>query len=355
LVPPPVRDIATSDVYLEGQAGLHAYRDAIAETSEISPLCDAAGFRVRSLVHHLGCAVLTDVQSSSVQYVRSARHVARAAYDHYQITVNLTGDILCESGRQSVIQRAGDILILDSARTASSRLQAPDGGVTRTPAIFIPRAVMAPLLSGPADEHFKVIRREDPQARLLADHVSHMLRTIAADPEPRIHSGLPILTGMLAGMMGREEISAVAGAALRQGALDSLKRLIEHHLQSPTLCTDLICARSGWSRATVYRLFEAEGGLARYIRQRQLHRAFRELMRGLPRGRRILDLAVDCQFASEATFSRAFHRMFGVPPGEVRALAAPSRTAAASRPPRNAPGLADDDAIRWIKLLTASS
>ena len=136
--PAQPRRVMTSDVYLEGKAGLRVYSDAIAETSEVSPLGDPACFQVRSLVHHLGGAVLTDVQSSSVRYRRSARHVARAAYDHYQITVNLTADILNESGRQSVTQRPGDILILDSARTTHSYIQAPGHGVTRTPAIFIP-------------------------------------------------------------------------------------------------------------------------------------------------------------------------------------------------------------------------
>ena len=189
---------------------------------------------------------------------------------------------------------------------------------------------------------------------MLTDHLMHMLETIGADPEPRIDPALQVLTGLLAGVLGRKEISAAAGAAMREAALDSLKRLIERHLPSPRLCTDLICARSGWSRATVYRLFEAEGGLARYIRQRHLNRAFRELICGPPSGRRILDLAVDCQFASEATFSRAFHRMFGIPPGEVRELAALSRNAAsAGRPPQDAGGVGDADAIRWIKLLDA--
>jgi AraC-like DNA-binding protein len=112
---------------------------------------------------------------------------------------------------------------------------------------------------------------------------------------------------------------------MRRAALASLKRLIERHIDSPALSVELICARSGWSRATVYRLFELEGGLARYIRQRRLERAFRELMRRRPRRRRIIDLAIDSQYASEATFCRAFHRLFGVPPGEVRARAARSR------------------------------
>jgi len=92
---------------------------------------------------------------------------------------------------------------------------------------------------------------------------------------------------------------------------------IESHLLSPDLCVETLCARSGCSRATLYRLFEGEGGLVCYIQRRRLHRAFVELVSDAPR-RRILDIALDSHFASEATFNRAFRRMFGLPPGEAR-------------------------------------
>lgn len=114
--------------------------------------------------------------------------------------------------------------------------------------------------------------------------------------------------------------------------LESLKRLVERYLDSPELSAEFVCARSGWSRATVYRLFEPEGGLARYIRQRHLLRAFRELMSARQPRRRIVDLAVAHQFSSEATFNRAFRRAFGIPPGKVRDLAASSRGAAPAEP-----------------------
>jgi AraC-like DNA-binding protein len=81
-----------------------------------------------------------------------------------------------------------------------------------------------------------------------------------------------------------------------------------------------ICSYSGWSRATVYRLFEADGGLFSYIQQRRLQRALMELIFER-HGRRVLDIALENQFASEATFNRAFRRTFGLPPGEARTLA----------------------------------
>ncbi len=132
--------------------------------------------------------------------------------------------------------------------------------------------------------------------------------------------------------VGGRDIAPPAQGGLHRASLDALKRLVERHLDSPALSVEFICERSGWSRATVYRLFEAEGGLARYIRKRHLLRAYRELLSGQQPHRRIIDLAVAHQFSSEATFNRAFRRAFGIPPGKVRYLAVSSRLVVPAEP-----------------------
>jgi AraC-like DNA-binding protein len=144
-------------------------------------------------------------------------------------------------------------------------------------------------------------------------------------PHSRLDSAVQDPSGVLSGIFGGGNITALGREGLRRAALDSLKRLVERHLDSPALSAEFVCARSGWSRATVYRLFEAEGGLTRYIRKRRLLRALRELMSGQQPYRRIVDLAIEHQFSSEATFNRAFRRAFGIPPGKVRDLATKSR------------------------------
>ncbi|MGH8294209.1 MAG: helix-turn-helix domain-containing protein [Steroidobacteraceae bacterium] len=101
---------------------------------------------------------------------------------------------------------------------------------------------------------------------------------------------------------------------------------MEQYLDSPTLSGEFICARSGWSRATVYRLFESGGGLVRYIRTGHLLHASRELTSGLPPHLRIVGLALAHQFAGEASFNRAFRRACGIPPGRARHFAAGSPT-----------------------------
>lgn len=160
-----------------------------------------------------------------------------------------------------------------------------------------------------------------------------MTKTVNTDPRARLDAAVQNPIGVLTGIFSNGgNLSGLARQRLRRAALASLKRLVERHLDSPALSAEFICARSGWSRATVYRLFEPEGGLARYIRKRHLLRALQELVSGRTPHRRIVDLALAHQFASEATFSRAFRRAFGMPPGQVRDLAASSRAVALAEP-----------------------
>ncbi|WP_245322073.1 helix-turn-helix transcriptional regulator [Bradyrhizobium sp. LTSPM299] len=83
---------------------------------------------------------------------------------------------------------------------------------------------------------------------------------------------------------------------------------------------DDLCRRFELSRASLYRLFEADGGLARYIQEQRLDRALRLLVSPSSRGNRLIDLALDLQFSSDSSFVRAFRRHFGITPGEVREL-----------------------------------
>jgi len=120
------------------------------------------------------------------------------------------------------------------------------------------------------------------------------------------------------------------------------------HLDSPRLSAAAIARCFGWSRATLYRLFEPDGGLMKYIQRRRLQRAYAALVSPAHAHRRILDIALDCHFASDATFNRAFRRTYGVPPGELRDL---SRAPQANRE-RHAPTTEGGAlAVHWIQRL----
>jgi AraC-like DNA-binding protein len=78
-----------------------------------------------------------------------------------------------------------------------------------------------------------------------------------------------------------------------------------------------VAAAAGYSSFHLSRLFRAMTGEtpAGYVRKRRLSEAARQL---LTTKRRILDIALDHQFGSQAAFTRAFRAAFGISPGAYR-------------------------------------
>ena len=93
-------------------------------------------------------------------------------------------------------------------------------------------------------------------------------------------------------------------------------------------------------------------GVAAYIQQRRLDKAFEELGDPLQRHRKVLDIAFGLGFCSEAHFSRVFRRRFGMSPGEVRAARRPTQTresSAMTTSARNGGGYED-----WLREMSLS-
>ena len=92
---------------------------------------------------------------------------------------------------------------------------------------------------------------------------------------------------------------------------------LERHLREADLGEQSLLRAFGVSRATIYRDFQADGGLSHYIAQRRLAMAARELAL-LPSTRgRIRMIAERWGFPDTNTFSRQFRRTFGRRPSEL--------------------------------------
>jgi AraC-like DNA-binding protein len=88
------------------------------------------------------------------------------------------------------------------------------------------------------------------------------------------------------------------------------------------------------SRATLYRLFEDEGGVAAYILSRRLDRCRAILGASTGRDPSISELAFNHGFVSVAHFSRAFRRRFGIAPRDGRGVDLTPSPAPRSTPKR---------------------
>ena len=106
-------------------------------------------------------------------------------------------------------------------------------------------------------------------------------------------------------------------AAEKMASSARARRYIEAHLYDPDLTPDGVRQASGLSRATLYRLFQHEGGLFAYIRNCRLRAAANELLR-FP-DRPVVEIAYLCGFGSAPDFARAFRRAYDMTPSDFRA------------------------------------
>ena len=102
-------------------------------------------------------------------------------------------------------------------------------------------------------------------------------------------------------------------------SLDRVQAVLDHveaHLHEP-VTLDALARAAGVSRYHLHRLFQAGYGesLKAYIRKRRLTWAARQLRQSRTR---IIELALECGFESQAAFTRAFKALYGVAPGRYR-------------------------------------
>jgi AraC-like DNA-binding protein len=122
---------------------------------------------------------------------------------------------------------------------------------------------------------------------------------------------------LIAAAFGKEAgLSGSARAAIRAATFSTVRRYIEANLHETDLTPESVLRASQLSRPTLYRLFESEGGLAAYIRNRRLSRAAEDL-RQYP-NKAVVEIAYGLGFSSASDFTRAFRRAYDMAPLDFR-------------------------------------
>jgi len=93
-------------------------------------------------------------------------------------------------------------------------------------------------------------------------------------------------------------------------------KYIEENLDQDIKAMD-VAQEAAFSRYHFHRIFTALVGrsVAGYIRRRRLTEAAHEL---IATGKKIIDIALDYQFETPESFTRAFKKMYGLTPGQYR-------------------------------------
>ena len=312
--------VFTTDV-LQGEQRFEAWRSSIAVIFDVAPLAHDGldCFKASVTARHLGALLAGDLHFSSQQFSRSAARVARDGVDHYLVQWYRSGGFVGQhDGHVDMQVRAGDITVFDLGRT-----QRTHAAPSHVLSLVVPRETLDEALGGAAltDLHGAVLRHGTVLNGLLSDYLRSLHQRLPEVTLAEAPAVVQATAQMLAACLRPNQRTLAQAREEVQGVtLARIQRHIAQNLGTP-LSPELLCRTFGISRSLLYRLFEPLGGVAHYVQQRRLARAFHALANPANRRLRVAEIASRTGFASEAHFSRAFRAAFGLTPSDVRATA----------------------------------
>jgi AraC-like DNA-binding protein len=283
----------------------HIYTVALPDPSE------EARFTLSSRTYHTPNAILMRCWGTGFIMTRGPAVVARSPD---QLLIYLQREGWCDTdcgGRRGRIE-PGDVAIFDYARPFQS--VTPD--YENLILVLARESVPATLLA--MEPHGLVFARGSGAARLIgaavqefyaqADHLT------VSEAEATIEGIVGLTTAFARARLAGDEADHVKSR--RKAALD----YIDAHLGNAQLGPDEIADAAHVSRASLYRLLTAEGGIRAVLLTRRLDQALRLLLADNKDERSLAEVAERCGFGGTTQFGRAFRARFGLPPRQYRAL-----------------------------------
>jgi len=157
---------------------------------------------------------------------------------------------------------------------------------------------------------------ESSKGRLIGaailDVTSRMPHTASQDVPRMVEEITDLFRDII--LKNRKEVNLKNVIRARRLAMNAF---IEQHIQNGSLGSASLVHEFSVSRASLYRMFEEDGGVVAYISKRRLYRALLSLKtEPLTRGA-VRQVSEKYGFVDSATFSRSFKREFGFKPSDV--------------------------------------
>jgi AraC-like DNA-binding protein len=290
-----------------------AFRDNVAPLYAVSlpAPSEEARFSLSTRAYATPRAILRRCQGTALTMTRGPAQIARGA-DQLLIYLQIEGSVDQDcAGRRGRLEE-GDVGIVDYARAshsvgtdyanlgiAAARESVPAALLALEPhGLIFPRGSGAARLIGAAMQEFYA----------QADHLT------VSEAEAAIESIVILTTACARTELPGDEWDHVKSR--RKATLD----YIDEHLENAQLGPEEVADAVNVSRASLYRLLAAEGGIRAVLLKRRLDEALRLMLEDNKDDRSLKEIVKRCGFGGSSQFTRAFRARFGMSPREYRAL-----------------------------------
>ncbi len=299
-----------------------AWHSAVSEFNDVVVPVDLRhAFEAATSYWQIGSLVLVNSTASRLRLVRGAAMAARDQLDHDVVVVFAAGESVSEVRGQTYRLCAGDVAF-------ASLRDGYDFRVTTDRAAWQELILPGDLRDKPgeiADGQPQRDTPQTPQVRLLGQFIS----SVAAQLPHLSASDMPLIEQALLSLYSAARSTVSSGPArLSATSRQTVDRarvvaLIERDLSSARLTVNRISDQTGVSRSALFRLFEADNGVASFIRMRRLDTFRNDLVDPRNQNQSLAILSEARGFHSLSTLNRAFRQRFGCTPTEVRAMTGP--------------------------------
>jgi AraC-like DNA-binding protein len=284
----------------------HLYTVSLSHPSEE----ERFGFSTRT--YAMPQAVLMRCRGTAFIMTRGPALIARGA-DQLLILLQVEGSVDTDyGGGQRARRQAGDVEIVDYARPLHSVATDYENLML----VLARESVPAALLS--TEPHGSIFPDGSGAARLIgaalrefyaqADHLT------VAEAEAAIEGIVALTTACARAKLAGDE--ADHSEVQAKAALE----YIDAHFANAQLGPDAIADAANVSRASLYRLLAAEGGVRAVLLKRRLDEAVRLLLADNKDDPSLKEIIRGCGFGGTSQLSRAFRARFGMPPLQYREL-----------------------------------
>lgn len=282
---------------------------------------DRATFRGCMEAYVAGSLILSEVQTPYRRLRRTSADLARDGTVRFGLSrVPAQTELafrLTHATREVVRQEPGDFLLASSEWSFET---AGRDSVSST-MLLVPHERLAPLLAGGRLTRPVRIPADSAMGALLDAGFSAAQKhapKLAPELGEAVLQNLCNLAALACG--AAEPARADAANSVREIRLAAAKRHIRAQLGDPALTPASAAASLGISVRQLHLLFEPGGeSFSQYVTRMRLEACRAALSNPAEARRAVADIAYGWGFDSLSSFYRAFHRAFGVAPGELRA------------------------------------